>query len=114
MPPSMEALRVHPFTALSLTMGTDLLALSSFSHAVVAPVAAILTEKIQSMLGHMQQHRKDFHSRRGLEGMLTKRRKALQYLRSRNFEAYSIVISKLGLKDSFAKQVCPGICISNA
>ncbi|KAK9835461.1 hypothetical protein WJX74_000511 [Apatococcus lobatus] len=66
--------------------------------------AAILTEKIQSMLEHMQQHRKDFHSRRGLEGMLTKRRKVLQYLRSQNFEAYSIVISKLGLKDSFAKQ----------
>ena len=37
--------------------------------------------------------------------MLTKRRKVLQYLRSQNFEAYAIVISKLGLKDSFAKQV---------
>ena len=88
--------------------------MSSSSHNVVSLAAAILTEKIQSMLGHMQQHRKDFHSRRGLEGMLTKRRKVLQYLRSHNFEAYSIVISKLGLKDSFAKQVCPCICGSTA
>lgn len=72
---------------------------------VLYGAAAILTERIQAMLGHMQQHRKDFHSRRGLEGMLTKRRKVLEYLRSKDFEAYSIVISKLKLKDSFQKQV---------
>ena len=37
--------------------------------------------------------------------MLTKRRKLLQYLRRTNFDRYSTLIVKLGLRDNYAKQV---------
>ncbi|BDA50215.1 probable 30S ribosomal protein S15 [Coccomyxa sp. Obi] len=65
---------------------------------------AILTEKIYAMAEHMKIHRKDFSSRNGLRGMLAQRRKLLQYLRRSNFDAYSKMLSSLGLKDTYAKQ----------
>ena len=37
--------------------------------------------------------------------MLNQRRKLLQYFRRKDFEAYSVLLVRLGLKDSFAKQV---------
>ena len=43
---------------------------------------------------------------RGLEGMLAERKSLLQYLRRTQFDTYSVLIARLGLKDSFAKQVC--------
>ena len=44
---------------------------------------------------------------RGLEGMLTQRRKLLQYLRRKDFETYAMTISRLGLRDNYAKLVSP-------
>jgi hypothetical protein len=44
---------------------------------------------------------------RGLEGMLSQRRKLLQYLRQSDFDAYTVLLVRLGLKDNYAKQVCP-------
>ena len=37
--------------------------------------------------------------------MLADRKSLLQYLRRTRFEAYSVLIARLGLKDNFAKQV---------
>ncbi|KAK9792739.1 hypothetical protein WJX73_002703 [Symbiochloris irregularis] len=65
--------------------------------------AASLTAKIAFMANHMDQHRKDYHSRRGLEAMLIRRRKLLQYLRRTDFDRYSALIVKLGLRDNYAK-----------
>lgn len=45
--------------------------------------------------------------RSGLRGMLSQRRKLLQYLRRTDFDAYAGMLSKLGLKDTYAKQVAP-------
>jgi hypothetical protein len=42
---------------------------------------------------------------RGLQGMLNQRRKLLAYLRRDNFPRYAFVLHKLGLKDTYAKQV---------
>ena len=42
---------------------------------------------------------------RGLEGMLNTRRKLLQYLRKKDFDRYSVLLVRLGLKDNFAIQV---------
>jgi hypothetical protein len=42
---------------------------------------------------------------RGLQGYLNQRRKLLSYLRRDNFNRYAFVIHKLGLKDTYAKQV---------
>lgn len=65
---------------------------------------ALLTSKISALSEHLVTHRKDHSSRRGLQTMLNRRRSLLQYLRRSSFEAYAMLISKLGLKDNYATQ----------
>jgi small subunit ribosomal protein S15 len=65
---------------------------------------AVLTAKIKALAEHLTTHRKDHNSRRGLQGMLNKRRSLLQYLRRTNFDAYVSLIGRLGLKDNYGRQ----------
>ena len=57
---------------------------------------AILTERINELTGHLKEHKKDNHSRRGLLLMVGKRRKLLNYLKNSKPQVYDEVI--LGLK----------------
>ena len=59
---------------------------------------ALLSEKIDSLSNHFKSHKKDNHSRRGLLMMVNKRRKLLDYLKSKNFSTYKQLISDLGLR----------------
>lgn len=59
---------------------------------------AILTSRINSLGEHMIVHPKDFHSRRGLLAMVSKRRKLLDYLKSESVERYATLIKSLGLR----------------
>ena len=59
---------------------------------------AILTERINSLTGHLQQHKSDHHSRRGLLKMVGQRRALLNYLKDRNFDRYRTLIERLGLR----------------
>jgi small subunit ribosomal protein S15 len=59
---------------------------------------AILTERINELSTHLEDHPKDAHSRRGLLGLVGKRRKHLQYLRMHKKEDYEEVIKKLKLR----------------
>jgi small subunit ribosomal protein S15 len=59
---------------------------------------AILTERINSLQGHMKAHKHDFHSRRGLLGMVNRRNRLLRYLQKKNRDAYLALIKKLGLR----------------
>jgi small subunit ribosomal protein S15 len=59
--------------------------------------AALLTEQIKNLTGHLQQHPSDVHSRRGLLSMVNKRRRLLQYLLKKDADRYKAVIEKLGL-----------------
>lgn len=59
---------------------------------------AILTTRIRQLTEHMKQHKKDFHSRRGLLIMVGKRRKLLQYLKDKDFNRYQNLIQGLGLR----------------
>ena len=59
---------------------------------------ALLTQKIESLTNHFKVHKKDNHSRRGLLMMVNKRRKLLDYLKSKNFSSYKQLISDLGLR----------------
>ena len=59
---------------------------------------ALLTQKIESLTSHFKTHKKDNHSRRGLLMMVNKRRKLLDYLKSKNFSQYKELISDLGLR----------------
>jgi len=64
-----------------------------------APVqVAILTERIKNLTEHMQQHNKDFHSRRGLLVMVGQRRRLLDYLKRKDANQYNNLIQRLGLR----------------
>ena len=59
---------------------------------------ALLTKKIDSLSEHFKVHKKDNHSRRGLLMMVNKRRKLLDYLKSKDLSSYRQLISNLGLR----------------
>ncbi|OGK09353.1 MAG: 30S ribosomal protein S15 [Candidatus Riflebacteria bacterium RBG_13_59_9] len=59
---------------------------------------ALLTSRINHLNEHLKLHRKDFHSRRGLLLMVGKRRKFLNYLKTKNYDRYLDVIHRLGLR----------------
>jgi len=59
---------------------------------------ALLTERINQLTEHFKVHKKDHHSRRGLLKMVGKRRRLLEYLKSKNLERYQRLINELGLR----------------
>ena len=59
---------------------------------------ALLTARINGLTDHFKDHSKDHHSRRGLLRMVSRRRKLLDYLKSRNSDGYRSLIEKLGLR----------------
>ena len=59
---------------------------------------AVLTERINQLTEHLKTHKKDNHSRRGLLGMVSQRKKFLDYLKEENLRKYNSLIKKLGLK----------------
>lgn len=59
---------------------------------------ALLTTRINDLIGHFKTHVKDHHSRRGLLRMVSRRRKLLDYLKRRNNAAYQNLIERLGLR----------------
>ncbi len=59
---------------------------------------AILTEKVNYLTGHFKEHKKDFHSRRGLVMMIGKRRRLLAYLKKTDSAKYQETIAKLKLR----------------
>lgn len=59
---------------------------------------AVLHTKIVALSEHCNANRQDKHSRRGLEIMMEKRRKLLQYLKRKNFAKYNDVIKRLKLR----------------
>lgn len=62
---------------------------------------SLMTARIQYLTEHFKSHKKDFHSRRGLQALVSKRRKLLKYLKNRNADRYQALIKKLGLRDSY-------------
>ena len=59
---------------------------------------AILTDRIKNLSGHMQEHKHDFISRRGLLMMVAQRKRLLGYLKSKDYERYAKLIQQLGLR----------------
>ncbi len=62
---------------------------------------SLITSRIKYLTDHFKSHTKDFHSRRGLQELVNKRRKLLKYLKRNNQERYSTLIKRLGLRDSY-------------
>lgn len=59
---------------------------------------AILSEEIDQLAKHLKKHLKDNHSRRGLLGMVSQRKRLLNYLSKEDEKRYNSLIKKLGLK----------------
>ncbi len=59
---------------------------------------ALLTHRINSVNEHLQTHKKDHHSRRGLLKMVGQRRNLLRYLQNKDIERYRSLIEKLGIR----------------
>ena len=59
---------------------------------------AILSERIKNLTEHLQTHKKDFHSRRGLLVMVGQRRRLLDYVKKKDRSRYETIIGRLGLR----------------
>lgn len=59
---------------------------------------ALLTARINTLTPHFKANMKDHHGRRGLLKMVSRRRKLLDYLKSRDADRYTALIQKLGLR----------------
>ena len=58
----------------------------------------LLSGEIDKLVLHLKKHAKDNHSRKGLIGMVIKRKKLLAYLKKEDEKRYSEVVKKIGLK----------------
>ncbi|MFO7953952.1 MULTISPECIES: 30S ribosomal protein S15 [unclassified Thioalkalivibrio] len=59
---------------------------------------ALLTARIQHLMGHFDKHKQDHHSRRGLLKMVSQRRKLLTYLKRHDQDRYQALVQELGLR----------------
>ena len=59
---------------------------------------AILTEEINNLTEHLKEHIHDYHSKRGLQMMVGKRRSLLDYLKKNDVVSYRKVIEDLSLR----------------
>jgi len=59
---------------------------------------ALLTDRLSNLSEHFKKHPQDKHSMRGLLGVVSKRKKLIQYLRGEDLPRYRRVISDLGIR----------------
>jgi len=59
---------------------------------------ALITARVKHLTEHLREHRKDFHSRRGLIQLTNRRRKLLNYLKRKDLNKYQEIIQRLGIR----------------
>lgn len=59
---------------------------------------ALLTARINHLTEHLKEHKKDFHSRRGLLKMVGQRKGLLNYIKAKDIVKYRELIGELGLR----------------
>jgi len=59
---------------------------------------ALLSERIKELTAHLKKHPKDNHSRRGLLMMVSKRKRLLDYLKTKDEKRYNKLVKTLELK----------------
>lgn len=59
---------------------------------------AILTTRIQNLTAHMQKNKKDYSTRRGLLGMVSRRRRLLDYVRKHDADRYLDLLERLNIR----------------
>jgi len=59
---------------------------------------SLLSTRIKNLTEHFKVHKKDHHSRRGLLGLVSRRRKLLDYLKRKDYQKYLQTIQELKLR----------------
>ena len=59
---------------------------------------SVLSRQIDELASHLKKHPKDNHSRKGLLGMVSRRRRLLSYLKRKEPKEYERIMKKLDLK----------------
>jgi small subunit ribosomal protein S15 len=59
---------------------------------------ALLTRRINELSEHFKVHKKDHHSRRGLLMLVGRRRRLLNYVKSKDIQRYRAILERLGLR----------------
>ena len=59
---------------------------------------ALLTHRIKALISHLQNHKNDNHSRRGLLSMIAKRRRLINFLEKTDKKRATEIVKKLGLR----------------
>lgn len=59
---------------------------------------ALLTRRITGLTEHLKDHQHDHHTRRGLMGLVGRRRRLLRHLQQVDIERYRTLIERLGLR----------------
>lgn len=59
---------------------------------------AILSERINDLTEHFKAHAKDHHSRRGLLMLVGRRRRLLDYLKTKDAQRYADLIKRLNIR----------------
>jgi small subunit ribosomal protein S15 len=59
---------------------------------------ALLSGRISMLTEHFKEHKKDFHSRTGLLKLVGKRRRLLNYLKTKDLNRYKTIITRLGIR----------------
>ena len=59
---------------------------------------AMLTKRIADLTEHLKTHKHDHHTRRGLLGLVGRRRRLLKYLEKTDINRYRSLIERLGLR----------------
>jgi len=59
---------------------------------------ALLTERIKNLTAHLKNNKQDKHSTRGLNKMVSTRKKLLDYLAEQDIERARAIKAKLGIR----------------
>jgi small subunit ribosomal protein S15 len=71
---------------------------SEFDSGSTEAQVALFTIKIQELTGHLKENKKDLVTERSLVRLVGKRRKLLDYLKSKDIERYRSIIKKLKIR----------------
>lgn len=61
---------------------------------------SLITARIKHLTEHFKVYPKDLHSRRGLQLLVSQRRRLLKYLKKSDLARYHVLIKELGLRDT--------------
>lgn len=59
---------------------------------------ALISERIKELTEHLKDHKKDFHSQRGLLNLASKRKRLLNYLRRKDYNKFVKVVKDLEIR----------------